>query len=56
MVDCARTIAFYDKRMFGAINKYWATAVQFIRAREVFAEFLGTFVLVVSDSHFLAYN
>ena len=49
MVESVRTLAFYDKRVFGAINEYWATAVRFIRAREVFAEFLGTFVLVVSD-------
>ena len=48
MAECARTVAFYDKKVFGAINEYWATAVWFIRAREFFAECLGTFVLVVS--------
>ena len=50
MAECARTVAFYDKKVFGTINEYWATAVRFIRAREFFAECLGTFVLVVSNS------
>ena len=38
----------YDKKIFGTINKYWAKAVKLLRAKEFLAEFLGTFVLVVS--------
>ena len=38
----------YDKKIFGSINKYWAKAVKLIRAKEFFAELLGTFMLVVS--------
>ena len=30
------------------VKKAWARAVHFIHAREFFAEFLGTFILVVS--------
>ena len=41
-------IADYDKMIFGTINKYWAKAVKLIRAKEFFAELLGTFILVVS--------
>ena len=39
----------YDKKLFGAINKYWAKTVRFLRAKEFLAEFLGTFVLIVSS-------
>ena len=42
-------VSYYDKKAFGAINRYWAKAVNFLRAKEVLAEFLGTFVLVVSE-------
>lgn len=52
MEDCTRRVAYYDKKVFGTINEYWATAVKVIRAREVFAEFLGTFMLVVSFIRF----
>ena len=38
----------YDKKVFGTINKYWAKTVKFLRGKEFLAEFLGTFVLVVS--------
>ena len=38
----------YDKKIFGTINKYWAKTVKYLRATEFLAEFLGTFVLVVS--------
>ena len=38
----------YDKKIFGTINKYWAKTVNYLRAKEFLAEFLGTFVLVVS--------
>ena len=41
-------VDYYDKKIFGAINKYWAKAVKLLRAKEFLAEFLGTFVLVVS--------
>ena len=37
----------YDRKLFGAINKYWAKIVKFLRAKEFLAEFLGTFILVV---------
>ena len=55
MEDCTRRVAYYDKKVFGTINEYWATAVKLIRAREVFAEFLGTFMLVVSFRSFLIF-
>ena len=38
----------HDKKFFESINKYWAKAVKVIRAKEFFAELLGTFMLVVS--------
>jgi hypothetical protein len=39
----------YDKKVFGTITKYWAKIVKLLRAKEFLAEFLGTFVLVVSS-------
>ena len=48
MEDFAHRVSYYDKKAFGIINQYWATAIKFVRAKEFFAEFLGTFVLVVS--------
>jgi hypothetical protein len=41
-------VEHYDKKLFGSINKYWAKIVKLFRAKEFLAEFLGTFVLVVS--------
>lgn len=41
-------VDYYDKKTFGTIDRYWAKAVKLLRAKEVLAEFLGTFVLVVS--------
>lgn len=38
----------YERQLFGKVSEYWAAAIKFIRAREFFAEFLGTFVLLVS--------
>ena len=32
-----------------AVTHLWARAIQVVRMREVFAEFLATFALVVSD-------
>ena len=43
-----RRLVFYDAKVFGAINRYWAMAVRFVRAKEFFAELLGTFMLIVS--------
>ena len=48
MEQIVQHIADYDKMIFGTINKYWAKAVKLIRAKEFFAELLGTFILVVS--------
>ena len=48
MEDFVHRVSYYDKKTFGTINEYWAKAVRLIRAKEFFAEFLGTFVLVVS--------
>ena len=48
MEDFRRRYTYYEKKLFGVVNEYWATAVKFVRAKEFFAEFLGTFVLVVS--------
>lgn len=50
MEECTSRVAYYDKKVFGTVNEYWATAVRFIRAKEFFAELLGTFILVVSVS------
>lgn len=49
MDDFRHRVCYYEKKVFGYINEYWATAVNFIRAKEFFAELLGTFVLVVSE-------
>ena len=45
----------YDKKLFGAINKYWAKTVKFLRAKEFLAEFLGTFILVVRSVNYSLY-
>ena len=50
MEDFARRVSYYDHKIFGAINAYWAAAAKFVHAREFLAELLGTFVLVVSLS------
>ena len=44
-----RRVVYYDAKVFGIINQYWAAAVKFVHAKEFFAEFLGTFILIVSD-------
>ena len=48
MEKLTNCVTEYDKKFFGTINEYWAKAVKFIRAKEFFAELLGTFMLVVS--------
>ena len=45
-------IANYDRVIFGTITKYWAKGIKLIRAKEFFAELLGTFILVVSNNCF----
>ena len=52
----AQHIADYDKMIFGTINKYWAKAIKLIRAKEFFAELLGTFILVVSIHYYYFSN
>ena len=43
-----RRLSYYDMKVFGTINQYWAAAVKFIHMKEFFAELLGTFMLIVS--------
>ena len=50
MEDFTRRYTYYEKKLFGGVNEYWAAAIKFVRAKEFFAELLGTFVLVVSSS------
>ena len=42
-----------DKMIFGTLNKYWSRAIKIIRAKEFFAELLGTFILVVSNNIYM---
>ena len=48
MEDFSRCYSYYNKKVFGKVNESWAAAVKFVRAKEFLAEFLGTFVLLVS--------
>ena len=41
-------VAMLNKRSRDVIERQWAKVVRLIHAREFFAEFLGTFVLIVS--------
>ena len=50
MEDFRRHYFYYEKKVFGTVNEYWAAAIKFVRAKEFFAELLGTFVLVVSST------
>ena len=50
MEDFRRHYSYYEKKVFGTVNEYWAAAIKFVRAKEFFAELLGTFVLVVSST------
>ena len=48
MGDFTHHYSYCEKKLFGTVNEYWAKAIKFVRAKEFFAEFLGTFVLLVS--------
>ena len=48
MEDFSRYYSCYNKKIFGKVNESWAAAVKLVRAKEFLAEFLGTFVLLVS--------
>ena len=50
MKQVVQQIDEYDKMIFGTLNKYWAKAIEMIRAKEFLAELLGTFILVVSNN------
>lgn len=50
MEDFIHRCSYYEKKFFGTVNEYWAKVIKCVRAREFFAEFLGTFVLIVSYS------
>jgi glycerol uptake facilitator-like aquaporin len=48
MEHFCRCYSYYNLKVFGKVNEHWAAAIKFVRAREFFAEFLGTFMLLVS--------